>query len=650
MDDSGLVQVERQRVELEKNISKLRKSLQHWQTWEIEYEGLREEIASLPDGSHRNQILSIARDFRADLVDEDELQTIVGREGQSTRTQGQIVDLLAKRVDYVSRNARTIEKQLLDAQKKRNSLLLAEEPDYRDAAALPLTDITEQLDDQGNVVSSKLETPDSTAPQLVDVLKKAGVKDLLEQDGVITSSNPASNGVVKPKHELPIEESILATTLSKAGGEPEENLAAHEYLSGTSLSQLNSQGNAPALGEESASAGYKNGSPIQDVNRPASNKTHSTSISAVDVSTDRTGQGNKDETVADSYPNDSPEEAALRREMLQYGLGEMGAIVAELELEDNQSDLSLDDVNETALSMESDSDEDDIDDVEGSEDDDGMIKRPALSRKYLKRMEELKQKHGINEMQNLGPDASKLPEEVQRQLDKPPAAEAARNAALAREVKAKDAPPRPIRPTEQVSVRTRKKVTFAEGLDIAPDSGTQTPLSTVPRKRPEPLSLIEPVKDSIVERQPSAASAATLPSLGQITARKPSKFRQAREATPQTPLLPPSPNFRIPKETSQDEPSIIMVSNKIHADNVIERNVTTRPKPPEVDDIDEAIHQKEIAGEYYKMRNRMIQRQGGFVGDGEADNYGEEITPLPMIDENGKEKKISRFKAARLKN
>jgi unconventional prefoldin RPB5 interactor 1 len=72
--------------------------------------------------------------------------------------------------------------------------------------------------------------------------------------------------------------------------------------------------------------------------------------------------------------------------------------------------------------------------------------------------------------------------------------------------------------------------------------------------------------------------------------------------------------------------------------------------PPDPYDFDEALHKQEIASEYYKSRNKMIQRQGGFVRDGEDDNYGEFTAPLSIVDEEtGKVKKVSRFKAARLR-
>lgn len=41
---SNLDQLESQRLQLEESVAKLRKSLQHWRTWDAEYEGLKEEL------------------------------------------------------------------------------------------------------------------------------------------------------------------------------------------------------------------------------------------------------------------------------------------------------------------------------------------------------------------------------------------------------------------------------------------------------------------------------------------------------------------------------------------------------------------------------------------------------------------------------
>ncbi|KAF7514027.1 hypothetical protein GJ744_006641 [Endocarpon pusillum] len=636
MDDSGLAEIERQRKELEVNINKLRKVLQHWQTCEIEYEGLREEIASLPDGSNTNDVLAIARDFGAELVDERELQTIVGGQ-ECPRSQDQIVDLLAKRVDYVSRNARTIEKQISDAQKKRNALLLAKDPDYREDAGLPLTDITEELDDDGNVVSSKVETPGSTAPQLVEVLKKAGVKDLLEQDGIVTTTKRQSDGVKEAesmsKGERAIEScsKVEPSTLKEpaASGNRLERQPEQESTLDNSLSRSRGAGNG----------GHRSSPASPETTRQGSSLANETYVSATPVSlTSNAGldktESNDNERITATHRDDTPEEAALRREMIQYGLGEVGAIVAELDLEENESNTSFG----------SDFDEDDIEDEDESENESGMVKHPAMSKKYLEKMRELEAKHGIKGMQNLGPDATRLPQEVQKELERPPAAEAARKAALARVAKSYiSTEPAPGQPDpEPKPSKPRKKVAFAEDLDIAREAGPQSLFKEVPvpKTRPAQPRLVEPVKNSIVERQSTIEPTDRTQPTVQAAARKPSKFRAAREAMPQTPLLPPSPTSQLPQHPLGDASKSPMPPNKIHTDSIIERVPNSKASPPSPDDLDETIHRQEIAGEYYKIRNRMIQRQGGFVGDGEADTYGEGITPLPTIDENGKEKKI----------
>ena len=45
----SFVDLERRRRRLEDNVAELRKSLQYWQTWEAEYEGLREQLQGLGD-------------------------------------------------------------------------------------------------------------------------------------------------------------------------------------------------------------------------------------------------------------------------------------------------------------------------------------------------------------------------------------------------------------------------------------------------------------------------------------------------------------------------------------------------------------------------------------------------------------------------
>ena len=58
MDHSVHDAVEDQRKRLEDNVERLRRSLQHWQTWEAEYEGLKEETSSLPPDASPKDLVS----------------------------------------------------------------------------------------------------------------------------------------------------------------------------------------------------------------------------------------------------------------------------------------------------------------------------------------------------------------------------------------------------------------------------------------------------------------------------------------------------------------------------------------------------------------------------------------------------------------
>jgi unconventional prefoldin RPB5 interactor 1 len=80
------------------------------------------------------------------------------------------------------------------------------------------------------------------------------------------------------------------------------------------------------------------------------------------------------------------------------------------------------------------------------------------------------------------------------------------------------------------------------------------------------------------------------------------------------------------------------------ADTLVERETSgSTAAPPEPDELDEQLHRQEIATEFYKMSNRVIHQNGGFLNDDE-----QEIVPLD--DAPGQPtKKVSRFMAARMK-
>jgi unconventional prefoldin RPB5 interactor 1 len=62
--------LERLRQNLETNIVTLRKSLQYWQTWEYEHEGLKEELERLDEEPGEDEMLAIGSDLDLEIVNE----------------------------------------------------------------------------------------------------------------------------------------------------------------------------------------------------------------------------------------------------------------------------------------------------------------------------------------------------------------------------------------------------------------------------------------------------------------------------------------------------------------------------------------------------------------------------------------------------
>ncbi|EXJ96212.1 hypothetical protein A1O1_01338 [Capronia coronata CBS 617.96] len=597
MDNSALARVEEQRLELEANIAKLRKSLRHWQTLELDYEGLKEEFLGLPDDSSAEECLQAAKDFKPEVVDDKELKELLVDARARPRQPAQLIDLLSKRVDYVSRNIETVRKQLSDAERKRNALLLAGEPDHQEDAGLPLAEITEELDESGQVISGKVQTPGSSAPQLIDVLKKAGIEDLEEKDGKITRVDSATG-------------SNAETGPSTKSAQPEVPTVAQSD------------------GQSSIEPATKVNDHVEDV--PSSN------------------------------PTDTETEARLRREMWEYsrGMDEVGAIVAELDLEDNASDISYDEQDE-AFELDSDFEEDDVLDEDESEDETGKsTHRLTIPRGYRKRMEELQEKLGLK---NVGPQAaSELVEETLKPEQRPPAAEAARQAAIARAENARKSSLKPAMQRSslgQAGVKrgksSKKKVAFSSDLDIASEpaidrANTATP--TTPQKTSD-TPRVRPINESIVEREVVSVDEEAVAPAPTATAGKQSRFKAARQSQPQTPMF--APPMTLPDVSSgrvQGQPTSPTPPSKIVSPSLVERPSTTDAAAPDPDDFSEEAHRREIALEYQRQRMKRIHAQeNGFLGNGEEDNYGEMITPGRGGDgEDGNEKKISRFKAARI--
>jgi unconventional prefoldin RPB5 interactor 1 len=605
MDSNVLYKVEQQRLALEENIAKLRKSLRHWQNLELDYEGLREEFELLPMDTSKEECLRIAKEFDPVAVGERDLLELITEKNSTARTPKQVAGLLSNRVDYVSRNADTIRKQITTEQKKLNALLLIEEPETREDASLPLSEITEILDEDGNVISSKVDRPASGAASLAETLTKAGV------EGFDTDENR-----VDAQEDQASAKATVATSSRASDTTSRPAEAGSSEDDDTSIDEVVDRANLPV----------------------------------------RTGEN----PIAVQF-RDTEEEAQIRREMLEYGLDEVGAIVAELDMQEGDTDVSYDEDDDNLVmdsDFDDDDDDDDNDDEDESEDEHGRVKHPVISEKYKQKMQELEKRLGLTDLKNLGP-APTLPPDVQNALDRPSPAEAARKAAIARD----EAAPK------QLPVRKKpgKSVAFADDLDIAKEGPAEHKAADK-----IPTATVNPIGEMVLERDVDQENDPAPPPPPPPPASKPaSRFKASRrtaaEPTIKSNQLPDSssstleerirkaPINAIPTTTDFDpqaDPNRPLV-----APHVLERPTSLSSAPPDPDSIDDEMHRRQIALDYHKMRNQKIHEQGGFVRDQwDSDGYVERDEDDELMggnvlvnEETGEVRRVSRFKAARLR-
>ncbi|KAJ5923781.1 hypothetical protein N7466_007968 [Penicillium verhagenii] len=603
--------LEQRRLALKENIFQLQKSLYHWRTWEAEYDGLRDEIKNLPDDATTDDFLAVGHDFHGSLVTEEEMQTIFGTQG-ATRSNQQVVSLLGRRIDYVKQNVTTMEKRLRATEDELVTLDTSEKPSVENNSDFPMREIMEELDEDGGVISGSVNTPGDQAPQLLEVLKKAGVENIPNQSG---SGKDTSEGT-SPAPQMKL-------------GNTNTRIAKSQSMGASNSPTPEPKANDSTRAEE------------LDIPEPVS------------IVTD---EDRKQPPVTDI--DESLEEAQLRREMFQYGIDEVGAIVAELELDEDGSDVSYDEDYAWAT------------DEEGEAEDEFGRSRTELSEEYHKQMRELETKLNARGMWNVGKDSQTFASEVQEEVQATIAVE--------------PAPLDNVAETSKAPTKPKKRVAFADDLDIAP--APKAPqieqIPTAERRILPPKSDVTVLSDAIVERTSAdRGKDSQLDTQAGARSRKASRFKSTRSSTlaaeptakpvpshvnephftdshshrkqanavpsistpalfPATPQAPKP--FSTPIQEIFERPSAPQPpQGKTLADTLFEREISPGNAPaPELDELDEEIHRREIASEFYKMRNQMIQQNGGFVNN-------EEPEMIP-IDTEEQPKRMSKFRAARM--
>ncbi|KAL8304809.1 hypothetical protein RB597_004160 [Gaeumannomyces tritici] len=567
----SFIDLERHRQALEENAEKLRVLLRQWRLWDAEYEALKEEVTE-SDGP--GDLARIRRDFEGELVTGKEVAELFGGKA-GIKPAGQIVAQLDRRLDYVQRYIETLEGQLRDAEGKAAVAGVVSAPDVRDDDGLPITDIVEELDDDDNVVSYRLQVPSDSQPQVREALKKAGVAIPESSAAAAPQDRPVLDSPAAPAGQSPSGADAGPSTAAPSAA-PAATKKTVSFGEGTKASAT------AALKQPQARAQKR----LEEIMRLAKEQEAMASQPAV---------------IPEA---ESAEDAALRRDMLAYSMSEIAPVIAELELEEGYSDEDDDEMADYGYFYEEDAEDDDGD----GDDDDGSGKekrrnRSYLSQEYRQRMLELEKKLGVSAPASVKAYQGQAAGEVESD-DEPRIGRV--TVADSKPLAPSQIPGQPPGSAWSVEPKSAKgKVRFAENLDIADEA---------PQPKPEPAAKQQPRKqgwDDIVER----GSATVAPPSG--PARAPQRFLETQE--PKT--APSGPE------------------GQTIATSIVERQPATAVREP--DDLDANFLHQEAAVEYQRMRNKLVHKGGGFLKEDAS-------AVVPLDEEEGGPKRMSRFKAARL--
>ncbi|KAL8809047.1 MAG: hypothetical protein Q9200_003775 [Gallowayella weberi] len=675
-------------------MEKFSKAIKYWETSEEEYESLRESLQSLGDDASTSAIEEVADQSTGEVLNEKEINILLRDERSGPRTTQQIVGLLSRRIEYVRSNITSLRSQLQAAGGSSTAAQVSDQAQHDDGADYPLMEIQEQLDEDDNVISSSITPASVAAPQVIEALRKAGINgpSLPQQDDdpphqvesgssdekTVKDSKPTSPILKQtsrspPKHRRDQQPSPSTSESDSKGSDckaarrrksvtfadgtkqapptPTEPRSAKDVQAAKRAS-IARRVKAEVRGSIDALKKVHNAGFISDevfdrfrqeyVERLQSlpstiDKHHNVAPQAPSDQKDKpNGLAPPVEEYSPTIPTDeSPEDAALRREMIRYNMNEVGAVVAEMHLDDDeQSDRSgsVDSYDESQHRTSSDEDEDSW----------GMSTNRRLSSDYIEEMQALEQKLNAKSMQNIGSGADIATIlQAEKDLEVGPDGNPVK---------------KPVASIDQ----SRKAVRFANALEVQ----ERPPFpKSVYQSQPREKKATPPVHADIVERAiPTSHSPTTIPSASKKNA---SRFKNSLAPDPsrtaastqhplplqmqmssgnqiKTPSLPAFTPPATPKITPTGPPG------RTHAPNVIERPYSDSLKQESVfepSEFDPSILQQELIMDYHRTRNRMIHRQGGFLADEEEQEQQE--TEGPLVDENGK--KISRFKAARLK-
>lgn len=690
--------LEQHRARLEASLVKLRKALRQWQTYSAEYEGLKEELQELPADASKESMIEVGYHFGGTVVDSAEVLSLLGEKSGLKRNRDQVIRAIDHRINYVTENIKKVEEQLGKGEEKYASLLVVQGPEVLTEDGEPIIEIREELDEEGNIISS------TTQPHGRGKATSMNIDDLKQFQKYLENAAEEAKTLSEPMKLK--ENSTIAPkeTLQEPG--PMIEISANDLVSTPALGSTTAQSisvdeirldevSLEELAPIEAPTGEPTRSPVRVDEGPA------VEGDVVIPNQKPTGgfvlDANKKIQEEDFVlsVDEPPEAADLRRQMIDYNLHDIGAVVAEIDLEEEDYD---------------DYDEDDEDEDNEEEDEYGRSTSRVITADIEREMQALQarvRERQENEVKKRTAQAQvELPNAAQLRIspDKGEALSTSRkkgvtfsdklDVSIIPPVTKPDAhhlalPPSPTlgdsddavpflvdlltrdqmvkdmkkaglnavgavhndgwekKIKSETAAQTKKVSRFKAAL-VGSTAETANKVSGVPTNRAPVL------KSTILERQQTGTAPAPAPPQAPASdkPRKSSRFNLSKaaesaplDATTNPPFVGIHENTILSKssfdENHVDEagkPPRPLVTPKI-----IERPPTIAISPESLpmapSELDPTLHRQEVAVEYFKTRNKMVQREGGFLPREEEEMY------VPLDDGR---KRMSRFKAARL--
>ncbi len=687
-NDNGLA-FERQQIDQAEE--KVSQSIKYWQTWGECYKELREALQSLGHHASRTAIEDVGSQYVGPLLNEKEIDILLRDEKNGPRTAQQVVGLLSRRIEYVQSNIKSLQGQLkaTEATSEASNRILLD-----DAVDFPLMEIQEELDEDDNVISSTITPASAAAPQVVEALRKAGIDGLPnpQQEGLKDHKRrPESNG-----NQSDSDSKITSPILKQTAAGSSKPL--RDQQPSPSTSESDSRGDGRGAGRRRKSVTFADGTKqapptptapksARDVQAAkaastarrikaevrgsvdALKKVHSAGFISDEVfdrfrqeyverlqimppnvarqhSVSRqapSGQENRPKrkaSTADEFSpvlptNESPEDAALRREMIRYNMSEVGAVVAEMNLDDDDQSDHSDSVGSTTGDEDRHSSDED-------ENGWGMVTNQLLNSDYINEMKALERKLSAKSAQINGSSVDidtilQAEKDLEIGQDGNPTKRNVGTVSNDQGIKA-------VRFANSLDVQERPPLVSKAAERKEPRRPPTTPVHADIVERPTPVNGLHSTKPPTTKKKASrfkSSSPSGRPAATTEQHPPPLQMQVSNGNQVRTPSLPAFTPPATPKMTPTGPPG------RTHTADVVERPFSdgSMDSVTEPDEFDAALLQQEVRMGHHRTRNRMIQRQGGFLANEEEEEEAEAEGPL--VDKNGK--KISRFKAARIK-